>query len=93
MCRLVLPVSVTRPGQPPATVPLQPLEIPCRPWQSVSMDLITALPKTRSGNTAIIVFVGRLTKMMHAVATVTECSAADVAFMFLNSVFKLRGDV
>ena len=22
----------------PATVPLQPLEIPCRPWQSVSMD-------------------------------------------------------
>ena len=27
-----------------ATVPLQPLEIPCRPWQSVSMDLITALP-------------------------------------------------
>ena len=74
-----------------ATAPLQPLEIPCRPWQSVSMDLITALPKTRSGNTAIVVFVCRLTKMMHAVATVTECSAADVAFLFLNTVFKLHG--
>ena len=76
---------------PSATVPLQPLKIPCRPWQSVSMDLITALPKTRSGNTAIIVCICRLTKMMHAVATVTECSAADVAFPFLNTVFKLHG--
>ena len=28
---------------------------------------------------------------MHAVATVTECSAADVAFLFLNTVFKLHG--
>ena len=55
------------------------------------MDLITALPKTRSGNTAIIVFVCRLTKMMHAFATVTECSAADVANLFLNTVFKLHG--
>ena len=55
-----------------ATVFLQPLEIPCRPRQSVSMDLITALPKTRFGNIAIIVFVRRPTKMMHAVATVTR---------------------
>ena len=73
------------------TVPLQPLEVPAKAWQSVSMDLITALPKTRSGNTAIVVFVCRLTKMMHAVATVTECTAADVAFLFLSTVFKLHG--
>jgi hypothetical protein len=36
---------------------LQPLPIPTRKWQSISMDLITALPKTRSGKDAIVVFV------------------------------------
>ena len=30
---------------------------------------------------------------MHAVATMTECTAADVAFLFLNTVFKLHGAV
>ena len=41
---------------------LQPLPIPTRPWQQVSMDLITALPRSRSGNDAIVVFVDKLTK-------------------------------
>ena len=47
-------------GQPAAPVPaglLQPLPVPIRKWDSVIMDLITALPKAASGNTAIIVFV------------------------------------
>ncbi len=55
------------------------------------MDLITALPKTRQGNTAILVFVDRLSKMVHLVPTVTQCTAADCACMFLNAVFKLHG--
>ncbi|GJP43618.1 hypothetical protein CLOM_g3058, partial [Closterium sp. NIES-68] len=42
---------------------LQPLEIPDEPWESVSLDFITDLPKTRDGHTAILVFVDRLTKM------------------------------
>jgi hypothetical protein len=35
----------------------QPLPIPDRPWQQVSMDLITQLPRSRRGNDAIVVFV------------------------------------
>ena len=43
---------------------LQPLPIPVRPWSSVSMDLITCLPRTRRGHDALIVWVCRLTKMV-----------------------------
>lgn len=70
---------------------MQPLEVPDRSWQSVSMDLITARPRTKSGKTAVLVFVDRLSKMTHMVPTVTECTAADCAFLFLNTVFKLHG--
>ncbi len=74
-----------------ATVPLLPLEAPGKPWQSVSMDFITSLPKTKAGKTAILVFVCRLTKMVHMCATVNECTSADCAFLFLSTVFKLHG--
>jgi hypothetical protein len=43
---------------------LQPLEIPYRPWTSISMDFITALPES-DGYTQIWVIVDRLTKMAH----------------------------
>lgn len=40
---------------------LQPLPIPGRKWASISMDLITKLPRTASGFDAIVVYVDRLT--------------------------------
>ena len=44
---------------------LQPLEIPKRNWQHVTMDLIVQLPKTKAGHDAIVVFVYKLSKMSH----------------------------
>jgi len=38
---------------------LSPLPIPCRPWESIGMDFITHLPKTKAGYTAISVVVDR----------------------------------
>ncbi|GJP70425.1 hypothetical protein CLOP_g1368, partial [Closterium sp. NIES-67] len=70
---------------------LQPLEIPDEPWESVSLDFITDLPKTRDGHTAILVFVDRLTKMVHFVATTTDVSAEDTAKLFVAHVFRLHG--
>ena len=43
---------------------LQPLEIPSRKWAHVTTDLVTDLPES-NGFTAIIVFVDKLTKMVH----------------------------
>lgn len=51
----------------------RPLDIPERRWDSISMDLITELPKTARGHDAIIVFVDRLSKMVHFAPTRTEC--------------------
>lgn len=70
---------------------LKPLGIPTRPWQQVSMDLITQLPRSRSGNDAIVVFVCKLTKMVHYVATTTNVTAPQLATLFVNSVVRLHG--
>ena len=70
---------------------LQPLPIPNRPWQQVSMDLITALPNSRLGNDAIVVFVDKLTKMVHYVATTTNVTAPQLANIFMREVVRLHG--
>ena len=53
---------------------LQPLQIPGRPWDSISVDLITQLPPTKSGITKIVVFVDRLSKMVHCAAKPMICA-------------------
>lgn len=81
-------------NKPSNTLPaglLQPLPIPTRRWQSVSLDLIPGLPKTASGYDCIAVFVDRLTKRVHLVATRTTVTAAGMAKLFLDNVFKHHG--
>jgi hypothetical protein len=71
---------------------LQPLPIPDEPWESVSMDFIVQLPKTKQGHDAIYVVVDRLTKMVHLIPTYTSVKASEVADLFRNNVWKLHGD-
>jgi hypothetical protein len=77
-------------NQKPAGL-LQSLSIPGEPWESVSMDFITELPETSQGNNAILVFVDRLTKMTHLVATTTSVDAEDTADLFVATVVRLHG--
>jgi hypothetical protein len=70
---------------------LQPLPIPERRWQQVTMDLITQLPKSRRGNDAIVVFVDKLSKMVHYAPTRTCSDAADIARLFIDNVIRLHG--
>ena len=44
---------------------LQTLPVPEFRWQWVTADFITDLPETKAGHTAIVVFVDRLSKMVH----------------------------
>ena len=70
---------------------LQPLPIPSHPWEQVSMDFITQLPRTKSGFDAIVVFVDTFSKMVHFAPTTTTASAPDTAHIFFNTIFKLHG--
>ena len=70
---------------------LQPVQIPDECWDCVSMDLITKLPVTHKGNDAIVVFVDKLSKMVHLVPCKTKCSAEDFAEMFMHNVYRLHG--
>jgi hypothetical protein len=70
---------------------LQPLPIPQQPWEQVSMDFITQLPRTKAGFDAIVVFVDTFSKMVHFVPTNTTATAPDTARIFFDHVFKLHG--
>ncbi|KAJ9520145.1 hypothetical protein QJQ45_030070 [Haematococcus lacustris] len=71
---------------------LQPLPIPERPWDSVSMDLIVKLPASGPNKyDSILVFVDRLTKMVHLVKTWESMTATQYAKLFLEHVFRLHG--
>ena len=70
---------------------LQPLRVPDFRWESVSMDFIVQLPMTKNGNDAILIFVDRLSKMVHFAATNTTVTAEDTAKLFRHEVFRLHG--
>jgi hypothetical protein len=67
---------------------LQPLPIPEKQWQIVTMDLVVALPPTLDGNTSLVVFVDKLTKMMHIAPCVGQSDAPALARLFLENVFR-----
>ena len=70
---------------------LQPLEIPKNRWERVSMDLITHLPKTRTGYDALLVVVDYGTKMVVLRPTTGTATAVDVAKVFVDSVVRVHG--
>ena len=55
------------------------------------MDLITGLPKTKDGYDAVVVFVDRLTKMIHAIPTTITVDAPGLAQIFFKEIFRLHG--
>ena len=69
---------------------LQPLAVPCTTWSSISMDLITQLPKTKSGNSTIIVFVDRPSKMVHF-APMSSDGTSECMKAFLTHVVSKHG--
>jgi hypothetical protein len=73
---------------------LQSLEIPAQQWECVTQDLITGLPTTKRGNDTIVVWVDKLTKMMHATAASTAeggTKAPSMARLFFDNVVRLHG--
>ena len=70
---------------------LTPLPIPDSRWHTVTMDFIMDLPKSSSGNDAIMVLVDKLTKYVHLVPVLKTCSAEDVAKLFIQHIYQFHG--
>jgi hypothetical protein len=70
--------------------PLRSLQIPDQPWESISMDFIVKLPKSK-GFDSIFVVVDRLTKMAHFIPCNESMSAKELATLFIDNIFRLHG--
>ncbi len=70
---------------------LQPLPIPERRWEHVTLDLVTALPTTSQDHNSIVVFVDKLSKMIHIRPTTEKVTAPEIVQLFLEAVFAQHG--
>src|SRR5882672_1275525 len=69
---------------------LMPNRVPDCRWQVISVDLITELPLSQGYDT-IMVVVDCLAKQAHVIPTTSDVTAARVARLFWDHVWKLHG--
>ena len=69
---------------------MEPLPTASKPWESVTMDFISALPKSE-GCGSIMVVVDRYSKYATFIAAPTDCKADEVARLFVKHIIKLWG--
>jgi len=67
-----------------------PNSIPEKPWRYISADFIVKLSLAQGYN-AILVVCDRLTKMAHFIPTTEKTSAAGLARLFRDNIWKLHG--
>ena len=70
--------------------PLMPNKMPNRPWEIISMDLITQLPESNNYN-AICVIVDRLIKRAHFISINNWFSSKNIAQLLYDKVYLLHG--
>ena len=74
-----------------SATPLASLPVPTGCWESISMDFVFGLLKDCDGNTGIVVFVDRLSKMAHLAAVPDSIDGKGTAMLFIDRVFRQHG--
>jgi hypothetical protein len=71
---------------------LQPIPLPDRRWQQITIDFITGITTaTNYAYDMIMVVVDRLSKYAHFIPCYTTCSAKDIAWYYYNNIVRLHG--
>ncbi|GKA22969.1 putative reverse transcriptase domain-containing protein [Tanacetum coccineum] len=70
---------------------LQQQKIPEWKWDNITMDLITKLPRSKSGHDTIWVVVDRLTKSAHFLATSKDYSIEKLERLYIDEIIERHG--
>ena len=70
---------------------LLPLPIPDHPWESIAMDFVFDLPRTRTGNDGIWTIVDRFSKQAHFIPVRKKIKAEHMVKLFMVNIFKYHG--
>ncbi|GKD82495.1 putative reverse transcriptase domain-containing protein [Tanacetum coccineum] len=76
--------------QKPTGLLVQPV-IPVWKWENITMDFVTKLPKTSSGQDTIWVIIDRLTKSAHFLPTKETDSMEKLTRQYLKEVVSRHG--
>ena len=71
-----------------AAAPLASLPVFSGYWKSISIDFVFGLPNDSDGNTCIVVFVDRLSKIAHLAAVPDSIDGEGTAVLFIYRVFR-----
>ena len=75
--------------QKPARL-LHSLPIPDQPWQSVRLDFMGPLPKSK-GYDYLLVIIDRITLQVHLLPTTTRMTAKAVVWLFFTEIVRFHG--
>ncbi|XP_057248317.1 uncharacterized protein LOC130590269 [Beta vulgaris subsp. vulgaris] len=64
-----------------------PLPTPQAPWEDISLDFITGLPRTKHNKDAVMVVVDRFSKMAHFIPSHTTHDAVQTALLYFKEWF------